>query len=102
MCTIAIIGGSEAESIQKIAKKQGIEILFHNGKMSQCTDKYQSMIRKADVVTLMVDALNHNSMKEARRLAKLQNKPMVFPKGRGLSTAIYMALTAYNNLKTTK
>ncbi|MDP4087244.1 MAG: DUF2325 domain-containing protein [Bacillota bacterium] len=102
MCTIAIIGGSEVNSLQKVAQKRGIEILFHDGKMSQRTDKYEGMVRKADVVTLIVDALNHNSMKTARDLAKKHNKPLVFSRGRGLSMALYLSLTAFDNLKEAK
>ncbi|WP_019156909.1 DUF2325 domain-containing protein [Robertmurraya massiliosenegalensis] len=99
MCTLAIIGGSQESSIKKYAKKQDIEILFHNGKMSQRTSKYRSLINRADVVTVMVDALNHNSMNTARSLAKELNKPIVYTKGRGISMAIYMALNEYHKIK---
>lgn len=95
MCTIAIIGSSQESSIKKYAARQGINILFHDGKMSQRSSKYQSMISKADVVTLMIDALNHNSMKTARNLAKEMNKPIVFHRGRGISLAIYSSLRTY-------
>lgn len=95
MCTLAIIGGSQESSIKKYAQKQGIDILFHNGKMSQRSAKYRSIIRQADVVVTFVDALNHNSMNTARSIAKELEKPIVYTKGRGISMAIYMGLSEY-------
>lgn len=101
MCIrIAIIGGSQESSIKKYAQKRGIKILFHDGKMSQKTEKYRSIISKSDVVVTLKDALNHNSMKTARTIAKELNKPIVYTKGRGISMAIYMGLRAYQKNNT--
>jgi len=57
------------------------------------------MIRKADVVVTLIDALNHNSMETARTIAKELNKPIVYTRGKGISMAIYMGLSEYHKNK---
>ena len=99
MCTIAIIGGSRESSIKKYVESRGVTILFHDGKMNRPSSKYRSMIRKADVVTLMIDALNHNSMKTARGIAKELKKPLVYTKGKGITLAINLSLLEYEKQK---
>lgn len=99
MCKLAIIGGDYKSAIKKYAQKLGIEILFHDGRMTHPSAKYRGMIRQADVVTLIVDALNHNSMNIARNIAKEFNKPIVYSKGKGILMAVDMGLREYEKNK---
>jgi hypothetical protein len=98
MCTLAIFGSSQESSVKKHAKKQGIDVLFHDGKMSQRTPKYRGIIRKADVVIVMTGELNHNSMRTTREIAKEFNKPIVYLKG-GISKAFKEGLSEYEKIK---
>lgn len=87
--TIAIIGGSQKQTFEQIAKKKGVSVLFHDGKAKTKLEKvFFPIVNKADCVMIMQGALNHNAMGVVRELCDKIGKPIGFHQGRGASGAI--------------
>lgn len=87
---IAIVGGSQKQTFEKVAKKHHCQILFHDGKTGggKVDKQFNSMIRKADAVVILKGAVNHHSMWAVRDLAEKMGKPLAFQDGFGATGAI--------------
>lgn len=84
--TICIIGGSQKQTLEKIGKKNGVKVLFHDGKQhKKC---FNSLIKKSDAVVVMEGACGHISMWKAKDTALKYDKPIKFHAGFGASGAI--------------
>jgi hypothetical protein len=81
--TIAIFGGSQESTFQKIGKKQGCKVLFHCGKTRNGGNKkeFQTLINKADCVVVMLGAIGHVSMDIVKEICKEQKKKWSFIRG---------------------
>ena len=92
--TIAIIGGSQESTYQRVAKKKGCHVLFHNGKTSGKGSKkfFRKMVRQADCVIVLVGACGHISMDIVKDLCKKTNTPICFHSNFGATGAIEKAL----------
>ncbi|MBU8908114.1 DUF2325 domain-containing protein [Desertibacillus haloalkaliphilus] len=91
--TIAIIGGTQYQTFQKIGKKNGCDVLFHDGKaVSPIKKELRNMIRKADCVVILLGACSHSSMGVAKEMANKFGKQICYQEGRGATGAIQTAL----------
>lgn len=90
---VAIIGGSQTASLKSLAKKQGIEIIHHPGRIisGSVRKHFYPIIRKVDAVVLLNGALCHASMWKAKEIANELGKPIGFHKSRGGSGAMMLA-----------
>jgi len=97
--TIAIIGGSQKQTFERIGKKYGCEVIFHNGKVRNGGVKknFESIIRKADCVVVLLGAISHTTMNTVKKLCKKEGKIVVFQNGFGASLAIQSVLNALAN-----
>ncbi|MDT3417128.1 hypothetical protein QO009_003023 [Brevibacillus aydinogluensis] len=95
MKTIAIIGGSQKTTFERIAKENGFKVLFTDAKLKCRKNGYQeirSIIKKADCVVVLRGACSHGSAEAAREFAKELGKPISFVKnGFGATGAIQLA-----------
>lgn len=93
MKKVALIGGSHTSSYIQQAKKQGIKLLHHPGKIVSGNVKKQfyPIIKKSDVVVLLSGALCHATMWKVKEIAQELGKPIAFHKSRGASGAIQLA-----------
>ena len=91
---IAIFGGSQEVTFKKIAKKNGCDVVFHNGKSRNGGNKkeFRNVIKKADCVVVLYDALGHISMDIVKELSKKMDKPIDFIPGRGATGAVNAGL----------
>ncbi|MDC3424391.1 DUF2325 domain-containing protein [Aquibacillus sp. 3ASR75-11] len=90
MKTIAIFGGSQEKTFQKIGAKHGCKVLFHGGKTRNGGNKkeFRNIIKKADVICVLYGAVGHVSMDCVKEISKKMNKQIIFHKGFGASGAI--------------
>ncbi|GEN33511.1 MULTISPECIES: DUF2325 domain-containing protein [Aneurinibacillus] len=89
MKTIAIIGGSQKRTLQKLAQKEGYHVIFHDGKTSKKKAKeFLPILRKADCVVVMAGALSHPSMWTVREVAEKLGKPIAYHQGFGATGAL--------------
>ncbi len=98
---VCIIGGTQKNTFEQFAKKNGFDLLFHDGKLKGGGNKelFSTLVKKADAVVVMYGACCHPSSKLAKELCKEANKPIGFHKGRGASGAFNLAETLLHGLK---
>ncbi|MCM3619805.1 DUF2325 domain-containing protein [Sutcliffiella horikoshii] len=91
---IAIFGGSQESTYKQVGKKMGCEVLFHSGKTRNGGNKkeFRSIIKKADVVVVLLGACGHVSMDIVKELCKKSGKPIEYVNGFGASGAIQKGL----------
>lgn len=93
MKTVAIIGGTQTDTLIKLGKKRGLQVLHHTGETKRSRKKVlESIIRKADGVVIMEGAINHMSMNTARDLAEGMGKKIGYHTGFGASGALDKAV----------
>jgi len=94
MKNIAIIGGSQKQTLEKLGKKNHCKILFHDGKTGggKVEKQFVSLVKKADAVVIMKGAVCHHSMWAVRDLAEKLGKPLAFQEGFGATGAIEKGL----------
>lgn len=92
--TVAIFGGSQEKTYKQVGSKFGCEVLFHSGKTRNGGNKkeFRSIIKKADVVVVLLGACGHVSMDIVKELCKKSGKPIQFVNGFGASGAIQKGL----------
>ncbi|WP_374724205.1 DUF2325 domain-containing protein [Calidifontibacillus erzurumensis] len=96
--TVAIIGGSQHNTMKQIAKKAGLLVLFDDGK-SPNEAKYRKMVNQSDSIIIMTGACSHPAMWLIKSIAKEESKPIIFHRGRGVSGAIQAAVNAMTENK---
>ncbi|ERI07613.1 hypothetical protein HMPREF0083_04282 [Aneurinibacillus aneurinilyticus ATCC 12856] len=97
MKTIAVIGGSQKQTLERLARKQGCSIIFHSGKTGKKREKeFLPILRKADCVVIMAGALNHPSMWTVREVAEKLGKPIVYHQGFGATGALQKGAALIN------
>lgn len=98
MKKLLLIGGKQSIFSSKQSKILNIEIIHHPGKIKQKNTKryFEPMIKKADCIVLFADACSHKNMWDVRALSKEYQKPILFPKGTGLSKIIDSAINELN------
>jgi hypothetical protein len=93
MKTIAIIGGSQKQTFQRLATKQGCRVLFHDGKSKRKKEEvFVPIVRQADCVLIMMGALNHPTMWTVRKIAEKLGKPIAYHQGYGGTGALKKGL----------
>ncbi|MBF0706630.1 DUF2325 domain-containing protein (plasmid) [Alkalihalobacillus hwajinpoensis] len=99
--TIAIFGGSQEKTYQKIGAKHGCKVLFHQGKTRNGGNKkeFRNIIKKADIVVCLVGALGHVSMDVVKEISKKNNKTIVYHNGFGASGAIQSCITIMSEMQ---
>lgn len=92
--TIAIIGGSNKQTYQKVGKKLGCNVLFHNGITSggSARKTFRPIIKKADCVVVLLGACGHISMDIVKELCKEHNRKFTFHRGFGASGPLSLGL----------
>lgn len=88
---LTIIGGFKKHSLEKMAEKLGeVNITFHNGKVKHKKPQkvIEGLVKKSDYIVLLVDYCSHQSMWEAKKVAKQYNIPIYFQKGLGITNTI--------------
>ncbi|WP_126429953.1 DUF2325 domain-containing protein [Brevibacillus marinus] len=96
MKTVAIIGGSQKCTFEKIGRELGFKVLFHDAKVDRKKNGMQELrriIKYADCVIVLQGACCHRSMWAAKDFAKELSKPIAFQKGFGASGALELAKT---------
>ncbi|MFT9486030.1 MAG: DUF2325 domain-containing protein [Tepidibacillus sp.] len=90
MKRLAVIGGNQKNTLQKMANKKGLELIHHDGKVlgKGFTKTFETIVRKADAVVIMKGACNHNTMWLVKDLAKKYDKPIGYSEGIGASAAL--------------
>ncbi|WP_028393898.1 DUF2325 domain-containing protein [Bacillus cihuensis] len=97
--TLAIIGGSQKQTFEKIGAKHGCAVLFHDGKIRNGAVKkdFSPIVKKADCVVVLLGACGHVTMDVIKELCKEKNTPVVYHQGRGGSGAINSGLNLLNS-----
>lgn len=85
--TLAIIGGTQEETLKKLGKKGGFRILYDNAYRPK-RKKYEKIISSSDCVVVMVGACSHRAMWMAKEISGMTDTPIRFVKGRGVTGAI--------------
>lgn len=85
--TLAIIGGTQEETLKKLGKEGGFRIMYDNAYRPK-RRKYQKIISSADCVVVMVGACSHRAMWMAKEISNRTDTPIRFMKGRGATGAI--------------
>ncbi|WP_036803191.1 DUF2325 domain-containing protein [Pontibacillus halophilus] len=93
--TIAIIGGDNKRTIEKLAKREGVNVLHHDGHVKGGGNRtlYKKYVRKADVVIILQGACCHESMYAMKDLCNVYSKPIDYQEGRGITGAFSKAVT---------
>lgn len=94
MKTVAIIGGSQKCTFEKIGKEHGFKILFSDAKVDRKKNGMQELktiIKRSDCVVVLQGACCHRSMWAVKEFAKELDKPIAFQKGFGASGALELA-----------
>ncbi|MCM3389978.1 DUF2325 domain-containing protein (plasmid) [Ureibacillus chungkukjangi] len=93
---IAIIGGSQKQTFEKIGKKNNCEILFHGGKVRNGATRkeFLPIVKKADCVVVLLGAISHITMNTVKELCKEEGVKVIFQNGFGASLAIQSGLEA--------
>jgi len=90
METIVVVGGnkSTAEALQTVGAD--VQVLYHDTrvKTKQGQRKFETMIKKANRIVLMVDACSHQGMWGARTAAKQQGIPIYYNRGLGINAFV--------------
>lgn len=96
--TVAIFGGSKETTYKQIGKKHGVNVLFHCGKSRNGGNKkeFKTIVKKADVVVILLGALGHVSMDIVKEVCKEQGIQMITHDGRGASGAIQKCVSFLN------
>lgn len=94
---IAIIGGSQKQTFQKIGEKYGVQVVFHSGKNGSKKD-LKNVVKKADCCVLLLGACGHVSMDLVKDACKKQGKELLFHKGFGASGAIQSCIEYLNEI----
>ena len=94
--TLAIIGGSQEQTYQKVGSKSGCKVLFHNGKSRNGGVKkdFRPLIKKADCVVVLLGAIGHVTMDVVKELCKENDTKIVYHQGFGASGAVNSGLQA--------
>lgn len=94
--TLAIIGGSQEQTYQKVGSKSNCQILFHCGKARNggVKNDFRPLVKKADCVVVLLGAVGHVTMDLVKELCKETNTKVVYHKGFGASGAVNSGLQA--------
>lgn len=94
MKTVAIIGGSQTTTFKAMGRKHGLRIEHHDGKIGggRAESQFKPIINKAEVVIVMMGAINHSSMWAVRDLSEKLGKKIDFHSGFGATGAMEKAL----------
>lgn len=94
MKTVAIIGGSQSTTFKELGRKHGLRIEHHDGKIGggRAESHFRHIINKAEVVIVLMGAINHSSMWVVRELAEKKGKKIDFHSGFGATGAVEKAL----------
>lgn len=97
---VAIFGGSQESTYKKIGRKMGVQVLFHCGKSRNGGNKkeFKTIIKKADVVVVLLGAVGHVSMDVVKEVCKEEGKDILFKEGFGASGAIQMCVEHLNRV----
>ncbi|MCK6259593.1 DUF2325 domain-containing protein [Fictibacillus sp. KIGAM418] len=92
--TIAIIGGSQKTTFEKMAKRQNCNMMFHTGKVRNGASKkaFRAIVKKSDCVVILLGAIGHVTMDVVKVLCKEYQTPVAYHSGMGASGAIELAL----------
>jgi hypothetical protein len=99
MKTIAILGGSQQQTFQKIGKKHGFKkIICHSGKETPSIKKdIRHMAKKADCLVVLLGACSHEAMHLAKQFCKQQETDIYFSKGFG-ATGAFQTITEHGHI----
>lgn len=97
--TIAIIGGSQEQTFQKLGKKLGCNILFHTGitRNGGTKKEFRPLIKKADCVVVLLGACGHVTMDIVKELCKEHDTLVDYHQGRGVTGALTLGLELIQN-----
>jgi hypothetical protein len=99
MKKVLLIGGKNSKSFEKHSKSLNIEINHHPAHIKQKNTKryFEPLIKQADIIVLFANSCSHQNMWDVRSLSKEYNKPILFPKGTGMSRTLNMVLDKLSN-----
>jgi hypothetical protein len=98
--TVAVIGSHTKlnfEDIARVEKKLQFRFVHYNARIKKKNGKrdIEMIIKMADFVILLTNACSHQSMWDARELAKKYNKPIYYNRGLGATRAIEKVKEAF-------
>jgi hypothetical protein len=85
--------------LEKQSRLLNIDINHHPAHIKQKNTKryFEPLIKQADIIVLFADSCSHQNMWDVRALSKEYNKPILFPKGTGMTRTMNMVLEKLNN-----
>ncbi|QAS54729.1 DUF2325 domain-containing protein [Halobacillus litoralis] len=97
MLKIAVIGGTQEKTFQKVGAKHGCKVLFHDGTGKQNGRKksFRTIVKKADVVICIYGSCGHITMECVKESCKQLDKKLIFHKSRGASGVIQRCLEEF-------
>lgn len=92
--TVAIFGGDKESTYKQLGKKNGCDVLFHNGKARNggTVKAFQPLVNKADFCIVLLGSIGHISQDLIKELGKELGKPVIFQPGKGVSAALRKGL----------
>ena len=76
--SILIIGGDYIESIKKELQKRGIREIHHLSGRKAAEERRKRIPKKVDLILVLCDYLNHNTLKGLKKQAKKDGIPLIF------------------------
>ncbi|MBB3113911.1 hypothetical protein FHS18_006026 [Paenibacillus phyllosphaerae] len=94
MKVVAIIGGSQTNTFNKLGERHGFIVEHHDGKTGggSVESYFTRIINRADVVIILRGAIKHTSMWAVRELAEKKGKKIDYHDGFGATGAFEKAL----------
>lgn len=98
MKKVLFIGGKYHKNLKKQSRISNISISHHPAHIKQKNTKryFEPLIKEADIIVLFANSCSHQNMWDVRALSKEYNKPILFPKGSGITQTLNMVLEKLN------
>ncbi len=76
--SVLIIGADYIESIRKELQKRGIGEIYHVPGRKASEERKRKIPKKVDLILVLCDYLNHNTLKSLKKQAKKDKIPIIF------------------------
>ena len=76
--SILIIGGDYIESIKRELQRRGVKEIHHVSGRKASEERKKKIPQKVDLILVLGDYLNHNTLKGLKKQAKKDKTPVIF------------------------
>lgn len=99
--TVVVIGSHTKlnfENIARVEEKEPLKFIHYNARNKKKNGKkdVEKFVKMADFIILQTNACSHQSMWDARELAKKHNKPIYYNRGLGATRAVKKIKEAFS------